>query len=96
LIALIINAHPDDRRQMADDRNLICPPSSVLRHQTSVDEKDQLASGSTRRRAVKRADVGVRIVDSLRRDDARIDPLFTMSDNTPPPRRSADERKRIR
>jgi hypothetical protein len=52
-----------------------------------TDEKDQLASSrSIRRRAVKLADMGVRIVLGLQaRDDVRIDPLFTMSDNTRPP-----------
>ena len=54
----------------------------VLMRKTSL-----LSSRSTRRRAVKPADVGVRIAKPALsgRHDARIDPLFTMSDNTRPP-----------
>jgi hypothetical protein len=57
LIALIINARPDDGKQTTDDGNF--PPSSVLGRPSSdgTDEKDQLASSrSIRRRAVKLAD----------------------------------------
>jgi hypothetical protein len=44
---------------------------------------------STRRRAVKLADLGCARVRGSRRGRARIDPLFTMSDNKAP-RRSTD------
>jgi len=57
------------------------------RPETLMRKTSLLSSRSTRRRAVKLADVKCahRQAALSGRHDARIDPLFTMSDNTRPP-----------
>ena len=87
LIALIINAHRT--RRACRSRT----SGGTLMRKTSL-----LSSRSTRRRAVKLADLN-RVcapANGFRHHEARIDPLFTMSENTRPPQAVRRRGTRIR
>jgi hypothetical protein len=88
LIALIINTHP--RRQVSvvsnqkssDYRSLMTDPEGILIRKTSLLlEIDPRACGQARPRGMRTAAAGFTPASN-----ARIDPLFTMSDNTTPRR----------